>query len=262
LELALKIQLLPSTIDEKGCATAQQHLPCFLIDDTAAIDAGSLALALSDVQRKNVRDIIITHPHLDHIATLPIFIDDLFADLRAPVCIHAAPETIDVLEEHIFNWKVFPRFSELTNDYGAAVMEYSPIKPDEEFSIKHLRFTPVAVSHQIPTVGFVISDGEKTVAFTSDTAETEHFWEFVNALPSLDALFIECAFPNSKAELARVSHHLTPNTLKNELAKFKHTSQIFAINLKPMYRAEIVGELQELNIANLEVFQVGKVYKL
>lgn len=256
----MKIQLLPSTFEEHACAAPQQHLPSFLLDDCVAIDAGSLALGISNEQRQKVRDIIITHPHLDHIATLPIFVDDLFSDLEMPICVHATTETIDALEEHIFNWKIFPRFSQLENDFGS-VLEYSQLVLGEKFTIKHFEIVAVPVSHQIPTIGVVVSAENKTIALTSDTAETEYFWEFVNSLPNLNALFIECAFPNSKDELARVSHHLTPNTLNKELAKFRHNCPVFAINLKPMFRAEIVAELENLNLPQLNVMQVGKIYE-
>lgn len=256
----MKIQFLPSTFDEQGRAALQQHLPCFLLDDCVAIDSGSLALAINDFQRQNVRDVIITHSHLDHVATLPIFIDDLFAELRQPICVYAVPETIEALEEHIFNWKIFPRFSKLSNDFGA-VLEYKPICLREKFAIKHFEVTAIAVNHQIPTVGLIISANQHTIAFTSDTASTNEFWEQVNALPSLDALLIECAFPNSKSELAIISHHLTPHNLQTELAKLKHNCPIFAINLKPTYRSQIVRELEELDLARLAVLQVGKVYE-
>jgi ribonuclease BN (tRNA processing enzyme) len=43
-----------------------------------AVDAGSIAIALTNDQRAKVKDIIITHPHMDHVASLPIFIDDLY----------------------------------------------------------------------------------------------------------------------------------------------------------------------------------------
>ena len=255
----MKIQLLPSTFDEYGRATSQQHLPCFLLDDCMAIDAGSLALAVNESQRQTVRDIIITHPHLDHVATLPIFIDDLFAELRQPIQVYATPETIETLEQHIFNWKVFPRFKELTNDFGT-VLEYQPIVLNRKFAISHFEVTAVAVSHQIPTVGLIVSSGGRTIAFTSDTAPTDDFWEFVNALPTLDVVLIECAFPNSKAGLAEISHHLTPRKLYLELAKLKHKCPIFIINIKPMYRSEIICELEELRLPQLQVMQVGKVY--
>ena len=94
----MRVQLLPSTFDSQGHATLEQRLTCFLIDESVAVDAGSIALALTAEQRETVRDIIVTHPHMDHIASLPIFIDDLFETLESPVRVHATPEVIDLLE--------------------------------------------------------------------------------------------------------------------------------------------------------------------
>ncbi|HVG39789.1 MAG TPA: MBL fold metallo-hydrolase, partial [Pyrinomonadaceae bacterium] len=81
----MKIQLLPSSFDDRGRATPEQRLTCYLIDQRVAIDAGSIAMAATPAERQSVRDIIVTHPHLDHIASLPIFIDDLFATLTEPI---------------------------------------------------------------------------------------------------------------------------------------------------------------------------------
>jgi phosphoribosyl 1,2-cyclic phosphodiesterase len=82
----VRVQLLPSTFDGQGNATLEQRLTCYLVDDCVAIDAGSIAIALSTEQREKVRDIIITHPHMDHIASLPIFIDDLYPALEECHC--------------------------------------------------------------------------------------------------------------------------------------------------------------------------------
>ena len=97
-----------------------------------AVDAGSIAIALTNEQREKVKDIIVTHPHMDHIASLPIFIDDLYPTLKEPMRVHATQEVIDLLERDIFNWNVYPRFSELKNDFGP-VMEYVPIPEGQEF---------------------------------------------------------------------------------------------------------------------------------
>ena len=85
----MRIQLLPSTFDAQGVANLEQRLTCFLIDDCVAVDAGSIAIALTNEQRSKVKDIIVTHPHLDHIASLPIFIDDLYPTLKEPMRVHA-----------------------------------------------------------------------------------------------------------------------------------------------------------------------------
>ena len=47
----MRIQLLPSTFDAQGVATLEQRLTCFLIDDCVAVDAGSIAIALSNNHR-------------------------------------------------------------------------------------------------------------------------------------------------------------------------------------------------------------------
>ena len=256
----MRIQLLPSTFDGQGRATAEQRLTCFLIDDSVAIDAGSIAIALTSVQRENIRDIIITHPHMDHIASLPIFIDDLYPTLKEPVKVYGTPEVIDLLERDVFNWNVYPRFSELTNDYGP-VMEYVPIPIGTEFKVAHLTVTAVPVNHIVPTVGLIVSDDQSTVAFSSDTAETEDFWKLVNLAPRLNALLIEASFPNSMSKLANVSRHFTPASLQQELKKLNHNGiDILTVHIKPAYREKVIAELNALSIPNLGVMEPGRTY--
>jgi ribonuclease BN (tRNA processing enzyme) len=256
----VRVELLPSTFDDQGVATLEQRLTCFLIDDCVAVDAGSIAIALNDDQRNKVRDIIVTHPHMDHIASLPIFIDDLYPSLQEPMRVHATPEVIDLLERDVFNWNVYPRFSELKNDYGP-VMEYVPIPVGSPFSVAHLNVVAVPVNHIVPTVGLIISDGQTSVAFSSDTAETDQFWKLVNEVKQLDALLIEASFPNGMSKLAEVSRHFTPASLGQELKKLNHNGMdIMAVHLKPSYRDEIIRQLDELGIPKLSVMEPGKVY--
>ena len=256
----MRIQLLPSTFDSQGHATSEQRLTCFLIDECVAVDAGSLALALTGEQREAVRHIIVTHVHMDHIASLPIFIDDLYPTLKSPVQVYATADVIELLDRDIFNWNVYPRFSELKNDYGP-VMEYVPIPLGQEFNVAHLTVRAVAVNHIVPTVGLIVSDGRSTVAFSSDTSETEEFWKVINRAPKLDALLIEASFPDSMAKLAEVSRHFTPASLQHELRKLSHNGlDILAVHLKPAYRQMIVDELKALRIPGLGVMEPGKTY--
>jgi cAMP phosphodiesterase len=256
----VKVQLLPSTFDGQGHATLEQRLTCYLIDDSVAVDAGSIAIALTAEQRGTVRDIIITHPHMDHIASLPIFIDDLYPILEEPIRVHATPEVIALLERDVFNWNVYPRFSELKNDFGP-VMKYIPIPEGKEFKLAHLTVIALPVNHIVPTVGLIVSDGKSTVAFSSDTAETEEFWEAVNRIPHIDALLIEASFPNSMAHLAEVSRHFTPASLVQELNKLHHNGlDILAVHLKPAYRELIIEQLHALNLPNLNVMEPGRTY--
>jgi cAMP phosphodiesterase len=256
----VKIQLLPSTFDAQGRANFEQRLTCFLIDNCVAVDAGSIAIALTAEQRSTVRDIIVTHPHMDHIASLPIFIDDLYSTLKEPMRIHATREVIDLLERDVFNWNVYPRFSELKNEYGA-VMKYIPIPASGKFSVAHLEVQAVPVNHIVPTVGLIVSDGRKCVAFSSDTAETDDFWKVVNETERLDALLIESSFPDEMAQLAEVSRHFTPASLNKELKKLNHRGMdILTVHLKPTHRETIVRQLADLKIPGLSVMNPGEIY--
>lgn len=256
----MKFQLLPSTFDDTGCSSQRQHLTSFVIDDSVAIDAGSLAFAASDLQRRQVRDIILTHAHLDHVAGLPLFVDDLFSELREPICIHASEHVIEVLERDIFNWSVYPRFSELSNSFGR-VLEYRPLVANVESRIRHLTVRPIEVNHKVPSTGFVISHEGSTVVLTGDTAEMDTFWNEVNSIDNLSTLLVECAFPDELEELALSSFHMTPRRLSRELEKFRASEcPVYAINIKPRFRERTIEQLSEIGYERLEILKVGRVY--
>jgi len=255
----VRLQLLPSTFEGDG-VSPRQHLTCFVIDDSVAVDAGSLAMAASKLQQNEIRDVVLTHAHLDHIAGLPLFIDDHFSTLTEPITVYATQPVIDTLERDIFNWSVYPRFSELSNANGP-VLRYEPFGRAEEFTVKHLTFRPIDVNHKVPSTGFLISDTTTTIALSGDTAETDGFWNLVNAADSISAVMLECAFPDELDDLAVVSHHLTPQRMKRELEKCERNCPVYVVNLKPMFREAITKQLAGLNLSHLSVLQVGKVYE-
>jgi ribonuclease BN (tRNA processing enzyme) len=257
----MKIQMLPSTIDSNGRASLRQHLLSIVVDDRVAIDAGCLALACSDVQRDQVRDIVLTHTHLDHIAGLPMFIDDLFSALTEPLRIHATHEMVEILERDVFNWAIYPRFSELSNDHGP-VVEYCEFERGASFQVAHLRVRSVAVNHKVSASGYIVSDGDGHVVITGDTAETDEIWEIANELTNIKAVLVECAFPDELGELAHVSNHLTPGRLATELAKLSSRNYpVHVINIKPTYRQRVIDQITSLGLQDVHILEIGKVYQ-
>jgi ribonuclease BN (tRNA processing enzyme) len=256
----LKIKLLPSTIDAEGRASPEQRLSCFVVDGRVAIDAGSIAIGLTESERGTVRDVILTHPHMDHIATLPIFVDDLFGSLEEPVRVHATEEVCEMIARDVFNGTVYPPFQDFNNG-RTRVMEFVPFRVCEEFNVAHLKVKAVPVNHIVPTVGLVITDGATTVAFSGDTAATDDFWRLINDEPRLDALFIESSFPNALSKLAEVSGHLTPAALGEELRKLEHKDlDILAMHLKPSFRLQLIEELAALRVPRLSAMEPGREY--
>ncbi len=257
----MKIHVLPSTIDENGMASVRQHLLTMIVDDRVAVDAGCLALSCTAVQRQNVRDILLTHTHLDHIAGLPLYIDDLFASLDGPIRVHLTKEMKDILERDIFNWAVYPRFSELSNERGP-VIEYHEFESNVDFEVAHLSARAVHVNHKVGAVGYFLSDRKITVAITGDTAETDDFWRICNETRSLCAVLVECAFPDEMEELSINSNHLTPRRLASELEKLENQEvPVYIINIKPMYREKIIQQISAADLPRVEIMSVGKIYE-
>ena len=181
--------------------------------------------------------------------------------MTSPVRVHATQEMIDALERDVFNWTIYPRFSELENTSGP-VLNYIPFEMGREFKVKHLRVLPIEVNHVHPSAGMIISDGIVSIGLTGDTAATDDIWKSLNKETKLSAVFIECAFPDEMSELAAVSHHLTPSQLVSEFEKFADREvPVFVINIKPMYREKVVHQIETLELPNVNILEVGRVYE-
>lgn len=233
----MKIRTLGSSIDGSPFTFAASYV----IDDCLSIDAGSIGLSALSIQRQ-VQDVIVSHPHLDHIASLPLFIDNVYQPGPECVRVHGSAQVIDVLKQHFFNDVVWPDVVRLSQAESPFV-EFCTLEPEKPVKIGRLTITPIALTHVVPTFGFVIEDGRSTVAFVSDTGPTERIWELLNERPKLEAVFLECAFPNSMQWLADKACHLTPQQFFGELDKLKHDPRRIVIHVKPAFQDAVVSEL-------------------
>src|SRR5262245_63778615 len=66
-------------LGSSGASSPERRSTSFLIGDELAIDAGSLASALSLPRARRVRTVLLTHRHLDHVKELPLFLDNVCA---------------------------------------------------------------------------------------------------------------------------------------------------------------------------------------
>jgi ribonuclease BN (tRNA processing enzyme) len=74
-----------------GGASLDCRMTSLLINDTIALDAGSLAQRLAFERQPRVRTIILTHSHWDHTNSLPFFVENVFDLIDAPIDIFAPP---------------------------------------------------------------------------------------------------------------------------------------------------------------------------
>lgn len=254
----MKLRLLPSNIYSPA---KYQTLTSFLIDDTIAIDSGSLGFALSPVNLKRVRNVVLTHTHMDHIASLPVFISESFYLLQEPICIFATSDSIQSLRENIFNDRIWPDFEKirLSNGNGNGI-RFVEIEPEKPFMIMEYRFTAVRTNHTIPTIGLAIEKETAGVVLTSDTYVTEEVWHLANSMDLLQAVFVDVSFPNEMALLAESSKHLTPEKLDEDLRKLNRNVPVFAVHLKPDFAPQIMHQLKVLGRSNLFIGEIDRDY--
>lgn len=214
----------------------------FLLDDDILIDAGTGVSNLSLEEMRRIKHIFITHSHLDHIAAIPLLADTLFEDLIGqPLIVHALPETISALREHIFNWVIWPDFTELPHKNNA-VLKLEIMEAGSFTDIFGRQIEMISVNHVVPGVGYCIKAEGKVFAFSGDTTSNENFWDKLNKYDSLDLLCVESAFADKDIELAKVAYHYCPQLLALDLAKLKHRTKVCISHLKPGYEQEIIQQ--------------------
>jgi ribonuclease BN (tRNA processing enzyme) len=215
-----------------------------LVDDDILIDAGTGVADLSIEAMMAIDHIFVTHSHLDHIACIPLLVDTVIGMREKHITVHATRETWQILKDHIFNWKIWPDFSVIP-DESDPFLRHHEIRLGETVDIDGRRFTPVPVNHTVPAVGFQLDSGRASLVFTGDTTSSDALWEAVNRIDNLKYLIIETAFSNGEIALAKLSHHLCPSLLFEELGKLRQDAEIFVTHLKPGEEAWIMQQVNE-----------------
>jgi ribonuclease BN (tRNA processing enzyme) len=254
----VKINLVPSAVSAgegaRGC-----FLSSYLIDDTIAIDAGGLGLIGDLAAQFRVRDIFVTHSHMDHVASLPIFLDNVFQSSDRCVNLHAAAETLETLRRDVFNDRIWPDFISMS-EKGFPFLKVETLEPGQPVEVSGLRLTPIAVDHVVPTCGFLVEEPGTTVAIPSDTGPTDAFWRAAGAVPDLKAVFLEASFPDAMSDLARISKHLTPAMFAAEARKLDRSIPFIAVHIKPRFYEEVAAELKMLEYIDVQVGKPGTTY--
>jgi ribonuclease BN (tRNA processing enzyme) len=250
----VKIQLVASAVGHT--ASAQQFAMTYIVDDVVAIDAGCLGFLWPlDAQRK-IAHVFLSHSHMDHVASLPLFVENVYQPTPSCPTIHANRETLESLQTDLFNDRVWPDMIRLAQEEPRFLF-FDPLQSEQPVQIGSLTVTPVLLDHLVPTMGFLIEDGTAAVAIVSDTAPTQRVWELANALPHLKAVFLEACFPNRMDWLAEKSAHLTTALFAEEYGKLERPVPVIVIHMKAAFRDEILGELAALSLPQLSIGAPG-----
>jgi len=246
-----------------GCSGAEfpGHSPsAFLIDDSLLLDAGTVGSVLNEEEQWRIRNILVTHPHLDHIRSIPLLADNIVVSgLSQTVEVVSIKEVIAAIGSHLMNGVIWPDFTKIPTA-EAPVLRYREIVPEEVFQVGPYTVQACPVNHTVPAVGYRVSKGGTSLIYTGDTGPTQRIWELAE---DAAALVVEVSFPSEMEEIALLTGHLTPRLLGTELKKLRTLPQrILITHLKPQYYERIKGELDALGLPGVELLQDGSVYDL
>ena len=224
------------------------HTTSFLLDHDVLIDAGTGVGELSLTELALIDHIFVTHSHLDHIACIPFMLDTVGFMRDGPLTVYASEETLDILKQHVFNWKIWPDFSKIPNA-NQPYLRYQAMELGETIVLNGRKITSLPANHVVPAVGYHLDSGKASLVFSGDTTSCDALWEVVNKIENLRYLIIETAFSNSEKDLAIVSKHLCPSMLAEELLKFKRQAEVFITHLKPSEMELTMQEIDECGIS-------------
>jgi ribonuclease BN (tRNA processing enzyme) len=232
-----------------------------LLNNDVLVDAGTGVGDLSITELLKIDHVFLTHSHLDHVTSLPFLVDTVGPMREMPVTVHCTEATRKILQEHIFNWKIWPDFTEIPGK-SSPYLRYSTFSVGDSIDLDAGRIKVLPANHVVPAVGFQFDSGEASLVFTGDTTVNDALWTEVNKIGNLRYLIIETAFPNMEKELAIVSKHLCPSMLAEELAKLRRSTRVFITHLKPGAGTVTMQEVEECAESyNPRMLSNGQVFK-
>ena len=142
-----------------GSIAAGNRTTSFLLDHDILIDAGTGVGDLTLDEMVRIDQIFISHSHLDHVLAVGLLADSVVrrrvALGRAPIDVHALPETLQALRTHVFNGVIWPDFSRLPDAHNP-VLRFVPITVGQVLDFGGRQIEVLPAHHTVHAVGFAL----------------------------------------------------------------------------------------------------------
>src|SRR5215469_4187100 len=102
----MKVTLVPSSVSQGR--RRKQFVTSCLFNSTIALDAGPLAFYGSLARLRRIKHILLTHSHIDHVASLPMFLDNVYDGSGNCPIIYGHEATLECLRTDLFNNRLWP----------------------------------------------------------------------------------------------------------------------------------------------------------
>lgn len=248
-------------IEVLGCSGGigdGRHTTSFLIDDDILLDAGTGVTRLSREALARIDHVFLTHSHLDHILSLPLLLDSVAGEREGPMVLHAIPEVLEILKDHLFNWRIWPDFSRIPS-VAAPFLRYSPIALGQPVVLGEREITAIPAHHVVPATGYRLRGRAGSLLFSGDTDSHPALWDLAEMTPDLLHLVVECSFHDEQREIAHASRHYHPARLAADLASLKPGPLVWITHLKPGGEAGILEQLASAGSRPFQALREGQV---
>lgn len=269
-----RVRLLPHimTLRVLGCSgaiAAGCKTTAFLLDDDVLIDAGTGVGDLPLDMLARIDHVLISHSHLDHVLSIALLADSVMraraAQGRGPIQVHALPQTLAALRDHIFNGVIWPDFTRLPSA-DHPVLRLMPLAVGEVLTVgaRGRRVEVLSAAHTVPAVGYAVEGGRGAGwwVYTGDTGPNPALWRRLQTM-KVSHLVIETAFSDEEHHLAELSRHLCPTTLGRELAQLAGRVAVRITHIKPGEMDAVMTEIGRLDLPHrVQALVVGEVMPL
>ncbi|HEY6050764.1 MAG TPA: 3',5'-cyclic-nucleotide phosphodiesterase [Thermoanaerobaculia bacterium] len=242
-----------------GGSAPGYRLTTFLVDGESALDAGALTDALPLAAQRRIRRVFLTHAHFDHIASLPLLMENLYG-LATPLEILAPQAVLSVIARDVLNDRIWPDFTKLPSRARPTV-RLRALPENRPFRAGSVTFTPFAVSHVVPAYGYIVAKPGRSVVFSGDTEPTDRLWTSARRARNLKAIFLELSFSDAQLDVARASLHLTPSLVRQELLKAPPRVPVFLYHMKPPSLARIRREIEAAREPRLRLLESERSFR-
>lgn len=231
---------------------------CFRVSKNVVIDAGNLMNIPQD-EIMDIEHIFISHTHLDHIIDIAFLIDNTFTHRTVPLKIYGLPHSIEIFKKNIFNWDIWPDFSclKLPKQNNNSI-EFILIEFNKKYIIGDVTLTSIEANHTVECSGYLIKKGQNSILFSGDNYKNQKLWDRVNDDKSINTVILDVSFPNKFSDITKLSKHLSPKDLKDELKLLKREVNIAIFHIKPMLKDEITNELIAMGIKESNILVGGE----
>ncbi len=240
-----------------GNVTGNYRATSFLINDALLVDAGTTTEVLDDSRLSKIKNIIITHTHIDHVKGIFPFADELAMLNMEGLRLLSVKNILDIMSKNLFNNLIWPDFTIIPSVKNAFI-NLQEIPLEEETFIDNITIKPVLMTHTVYTVGYVIKEGGRGFMFTSDTGPTKRFWEAAREEKGIEFIIADVSFPNRLDDMAKISGHMTLSILIEYLDRFGLGNMpVYVSHIKPIFLNEIFNELEMSGRKNIKPLEQG-----